>query len=496
MKVIKKITAMMLSIMMVLGMCSVVGADTSEPNSGRIDEVSGSISISNAKAGETYKIYRLLNLDSYKYTQDQQKQEGNYSYTFREDDRWKTFFTENTTVKNYFEIVDEKYVTVKNEGKNKGEEIAREALKYAETNSIPADETSTPKTDGTLTFSNLKLGYYLVESTVGSLCSLDTTNPTQTMDVKYTEPTVTKQVIDNTEGLKKFNTVNIGETFSFQTEITVGQGAKNYVLYDEMDEGLELVETLGKIVTINNEDNNVPEAGEYTVVRNNPNGKDGFTLTFTDSYIQKQKVGSKITIMYHAKVKEDAPMDTAMINDTYLKYGAKQETTHSETKTYTFKIPVFKYTGTNTPLSGAKFKLYTNENCADNTEVKLKKVDENNYRYSESEGVLLESPTSGMFNINGLQAGTYYLKEVEAPVGYNKLNKPIKITVGLDETINKYMYVKDVTKNITQVDVLNKSGSLLPSTGGIGTTVFYIAGAFLVLISGVVLIAKKRTDSK
>lgn len=70
MKVIKKITAIMLSIMMVLGMCSVVGADTSEPNSGRIDEVPGSISISNAKAGETYKIYRLLNLDSYKYTQD------------------------------------------------------------------------------------------------------------------------------------------------------------------------------------------------------------------------------------------------------------------------------------------------------------------------------------------------------------------------------------------------------------------------------------------
>lgn len=471
MKVIKKITAIMLSIMMVLGMCSVVGADTSEPNSGRIDEVPGSISISNAKAGETYKIYRLLNLDSYKYTQDQQKQEGNYSYTFREDNKWKEFFTENTTVKNYFEIVDKKYVTVTNEGKDKGEEIAREALKYAEEKQISADGTSEAENDGTLTFSNLRLGYYLVE------------------------PTVTKKVITN-EGPSDFNTVNIGDTFTFQTEITVEQGAKNYVLYDEMDAGLELVELFGKIVTINNEDNDVPEAEEYTVVRNNSNGKDGFTLTFTDSYIQKQRVGSKITIMYHAKVKEDAPMDTAMINDTYLKYGAKQETAHSETKTYTFKIPVFKYTGTNTPLSGAKFKLYTNENCADNTEVKLKKVDDNNYRYSESEGVLLESPTSGIFNINGLQAGTYYLKEVEAPVGYNKLNEPIKITVQLDGAKNKHMFVDNNTKNIDQVNVENKSGSLLPSTGGMGTTVFYIAGALLVLISGVVLIAKKRTDSK
>ena len=154
MKVIKKITAIMLSIMMVLGMCSVVGADTSEPNSGRIDEVPGSISISNAKAGETYKIYRLLNLDSYKYTQDQQKQEGNYSYTFREDNKWKEFFTENTTVKNYFEIVDKKYVTVTNEGKDKGEEIAREALKYAEEKQISADGTSEAENDGTLTFSD------------------------------------------------------------------------------------------------------------------------------------------------------------------------------------------------------------------------------------------------------------------------------------------------------------------------------------------------------
>lgn len=58
------------------------------------------------------------------------------------------------------------------------------------------------------------------------------------------------------------------------------------------------------------------------------------------------------------------------------------------------------------------------------------------------------------------------------------------------------MFVDNNTKNIDQVNVENKSGSILPSTGGIGTTIFYIAGALLVLISGVVLIAKKRTDSK
>lgn len=76
------------------------------------------------------------------------------------------------------------------------------------------------------------------------------------------------------------------------------------------------------------------------------------------------------------------------------------------------------------------------------------------------------------------------------------MNEPIKITVQLDGAKNKHMFVDNNTKNIDQVNVENKSGSLLPSTGGMGTTVFYIAGALLVLISGVVLIAKKRTDSK
>lgn len=76
------------------------------------------------------------------------------------------------------------------------------------------------------------------------------------------------------------------------------------------------------------------------------------------------------------------------------------------------------------------------------------------------------------------------------------MNEPIKITVQLDGAKNKHMFVDNNTKNIDQVNVENKSGSILPSTGGMGTTIFYIAGALLVLISGVVLIAKKRTDSK
>ena len=101
---------------------------------------------------------------------------------------------------------------------------------------------------------------------------------------------------------------------------------------------------------------------------------------------------------------------------------------------------------------------------------------------------------TGKFNITGLKPGIYYLKEIAAPKGYNLLAAPTKVEVTSEGKIK----VDNGTKMVEtgEVKVLNKSGSILPSTGGMGTTIFYIAGALLVLISGVVLIAKKRTDSK
>ena len=93
-----------------------------------------------------------------------------------------------------------------------------------------------------------------------------------------------------------------------------------------------------------------------------------------------------------------------------------------------------------------------------------------------------------------MKPGTYYLKEIAAPKGYNLLAAPTTVEV-TSEGIIKVKNGK-VMEETSVVNVLNKSGSILPSTGGIGTTIFYIAGALLVLISGVVLIAKKRTDSK
>ena len=95
-------------------------------------------------------------------------------------------------------------------------------------------------------------------------------------------------------------------------------------------------------------------------------------------------------------------------------------------------------------------------------------------------------------NIQGLKPGTYWLEESAAPKGYNKLTK--RIRVDIDE--NGMMTINTTERFKTEVDVENKSGTILPSTGGMGTTVIYIVGALLVLISGVVLLTKKRADLK
>lgn len=101
----------------------------------------------------------------------------------------------------------------------------------------------------------------------------------------------------------------------------------------------------------------------------------------------------------------------------------------------------------------------------------------------------ITTTADGKFKIYGLDADTYYLKEVTQPAGYNKLKDPITIKINDEGNI----YVNGVSEaNIGDVKVLNNTGSILPSTGGMGTTLFYIFGAILVIGSGVVLITKKR----
>lgn len=503
MKIIKKITAMMLSIMMVLGMCSVVGA------TGATEK--GTIKINNAIEGQTYKIYKMLTLESYEPVTDSTgKETGLYSYK-PANDQWKEFF-ENGAGQEYVTINENGYVEWKaGVGEEKAADLAQKALTYAtdSKNQITA-VGSVGAQATTVTFNNLDLGYYLVDSSLGALCDLTTTNLNVEILEKNGVPTVDKKVYEKVyEGTDyaDINYANIGDTVSFKITVHVKKGACNYKLYDKMSDGFILndnaIEDLPAIQVYSYNDDIDISATDYTI--DVDQNKKGFQIQFNDTFLEKYKDKDyDITIVYSATLTGDATIgkDNGNTNTAYLTYGdTNTESNKPITNTYTFVIPVFKYTGTNTALAGAKFSLHSEQTCVDANRIDLIKVGETEtYRRfitgdaDASKVTAITTTSTGKFSITGLKPGTYYLKEIAAPKGYNVLAKPVKIEVTSEGTIK----VENGTEmeQTNEVKVKNNAGSLLPSTGGMGTTVFYIAGALLVLISGVVLIAKKRTDSK
>ena len=514
MKVIKKITAIMLSIMMVLGMSSVVSA----AGTSGIATPTGSITINNAAQGETYNIYRILDLESYSGSGES----GNYAYKLRSDkvagstNSWSDFI-ESSAIKDVYVTIDGDYVTWKNgvaTTKDKAAEFAKLALEYAKDNTTkivadktePAPAVTSGATTSTVSFSDLPLGYYLVETSVGTVLALDTTKPDATIEEKNGVPSVEKKVqedskIDQTEEYGKSNTADIGQTINFKTAITVRAGAQNYVLHDKMSDGLtfDSDSVVIKKSTAGTEET-LTKISDYTVEISSLESTTPctFHIKFNSDYCNGLKNDDKLIVTYSAKLNSNAVIGgTGNENDTWLGYGDSSETTHSNTFTKTYEIPVFKYTGTNTGLSDAVFKLYRDEACTDAKQIKFVSLSKDGeydvYRIvTDGETVTadqIKTDNTGKFKIRGLDADTYYLKEVTAPKGYNKLSKAVKIEIDKDGNIK----VDDIAIAAGgDVKVLNKSGSLLPSTGGRGTTLFYILGAILVVGSGVVLITKKR----
>lgn len=482
MKLIKKIAAMLFAFAMVFSMGTNVKA-----------EGTGKITINPANVGETYNVYKILTLQSY------DKGKGLYSYVKNGDHQWDKFI-DSAVTDGYLTINDDGYVEFVDAKKTEKDyrEFAQKALAYAKNNNVTATQTVTPVAGATTaTIDKLDLGYYLVGSTVGALCSLDTTNPEVTVRDKNEAPTVEKKIAKDghTENLVPNNSANIGEQVVYQTTINVEPGAKNYVLHDTMDSHLDF----DGIIQAHLSDGTNLTIGDY-VVQKGPADKCTFDISFTDVFYNKYRSKiddgtiTKIIFQYSATVKDDAVVKEEMKNTTHLTYGDNNTTTEdSETITKTFGIPVFKYTKNDQALAGAEFMLSTDPNCTDESKT-LKFTlnnDTNKYRFAAHGNATLTSLDNGRIDIEGLKAGTYYLKETKAPDGYNLLKKIQTIEIGEDGSIKLN---GDVITG--DVKVKNNSGIELPSTGGMGTTLIYLAGIVLVVLSGYVLISKRRASTK
>lgn len=510
MKLIKKIAAIMFAFMMVFTLSSNVHAETVSGDSTQ----TGTIKIANAKKDHTYKLYKILNLDSYSYdSTDVNRDQGHYSYTLT-GDVWDTFVNENKNTEEksnqFFNVTDNKYVTF---NKNKvpsdkaSSDLANAAMKYVIDAKVTTTKelTKTATEDGNLEFTGLKLGYYLVDSTAGALCNLTTTNPTISIQEKSEVPKVEKQVWCNDQNkYSNGNYASIGDTVKFKTTITKKSGAQNYILHDTLSDGLTLDKST---FSVNKSDGTPVPANKYSITYDDKLGDDAencsFHITFENSYIEALADNDKIEVVYSAVLNENAVIfdpKTAGTNDntTFLQYGDNMKTTNSETITATYYLKVFKYTGDNQPLANAEFALTQDGNKIKFVLESSKDGDYKVYRKATQKEIddnkatdTLVTDSSGKLKICGI-FGTLKLEETKAPKGYNQLVSPytIKVSDGGLVTVN------DETPSHNDVKVKNESGSLLPSTGGMGTTLIYLIGGALVLGSGFVLANKKRAKAK
>ena len=219
--------------------------------------------------------------------------------------------------------------------------------------------------------------------------------------------------------------------------------------------------------------------------------------------------GATITVTYTAHLNEKAYVNTVgggtdNKNSVYLEYSnnpristSLDHTTTSEVCVYTYQLNNTKHQDSeNGPvLEGAGFRLYSNEACNAEDEIKLKMNDDGTYSRdfsTEGKGVEMLSNKDGQFNVKGLDAGTYYLKETNPPAGYSACpDKEIVISATHD------VYNVSLAGNLSNKIINKKAGGItLPSTGGIGTTLFYVVGGGLMVAAIVLLVTKKRMENK
>lgn len=457
-----------------------------ETISGTSKDQKGSITINDAIKDKTYTIYRIFDLESYSYDKDTNGTISNVAFSYKVASKWTAFINQNTIKGVYVNVDAAGYVTwVKNANV---EEFAKLAIEYAKNNSIVNDGTGVAS-NITLTFNNLELGYYLVDSTVGTICSLNTTKPNAVINEKNGTPTIEKKV-DNNGTWDSESNAKIGDKVEYQTTITVEKGAENYVLTDTMTSGL----TPNHDVVVKVGDS-VVATTNYTVTYNT----NGFVLTFNNDYIATLAAETKIVVTYSAILNENAnicyPSNcTSNDNKTYLEYGDKTDNTNktpeSKTETYTYEFKLVKTNSSNETLSGAEFKLYDAKTNGNEIKVFLVNENTNTYRVAKTQAELDKATTikAGTAIIEGLDSDVkYYLEETKAPEGYNILTSRIEVKLN-EKTIN------NGTSTVVEVEkrVVNNTGNELPSTGGMGTTLFITIGTMLTLAFGTILVTKLR----
>lgn len=390
-----------------------------------------------------------------------------------------------------------------------------------------------------LTIPEAKAGYYLFVDTTdfskddsyhsynSFLLMVTKGNWNVPITPKAEKPTVEKKVYDNPDGTSTGGFGSsadhaINEKFQFQLTATLPDSTNraydyydkySVIFHDTLSEGITYDGPDSVVIKSNNNTHDTTiDPSKYTITES----QNSFVVKIPDVKTCAEGLdlndGATITVTYTAHLNDKAYVNTAggstsNINKVYLTYSNNPKDESSIGKTpestpvyvYTYQLNNTKHQDTKDglALAGAGFRLYSDEACHDEDEIKLKMNDDGTYSRdfsTEGKGVEMISGQDGQFNVKGLDAGTYYLKETKTPDGYSAC-KVIPVTIKADHSRNDQVNLEG--SNLTN-DIVNiKAGGItLPSTGGIGTTLFYVVGGGLMVAAIVLLVTKKRMENK
>lgn len=481
-KNLSKLFAMALALIMVMALT--------------VPAMAATITITDGVKGETYTAYKIFDVTN---------SGQNYAYTIADSSAWKSVvegytvegeavFTLTPSVSDATKLV----VTVnKDEDENSLFTSTADAAAFAAYLSSHIPTTGLTKdTDyfqgvagenGVVNIGDevtMPAGYYFVDTSLGSLCSLYTNSSSQAIAEKNQVPEVDKEA-DKTSA-------SVGDTINYTITVTNGVGTDSDItVYDYMT-SLDFNDDI--VVYLNSKaEESVVDTANYEVGPAGTNSANQkaytFKITIAADYVKTLEQSDQLIITYSADVTAEAIID-APKNTYYMEYSEQTIDPNDPVIVNVYSFDLVKTDDENNVITGAKFKLYDAQTEGNEIPVVYDEAQQVYRPALEGEvGVAIEA---GKATVDGLASGTYWLQEIEAPAGYNLLTERKSVTINDADntaTVTEDVYVTG------GLQVINETGLVLPSTGGMGTTLFYTIGGVLVVAAGVLLVTKKRMNN-
>ena len=536
MKSMKKLVTLLLSLVMLCALAMPAMAE------GEDAAKTYSITIDKAVAGHTYTAYQVFDGAYYKGDGTNNTTDGT---EYLSDVKWGKDVDGDKILE---ELHENALLKASFEGKTSAEGVAYvlqgfkdKSQQMDEFARVVSHHLSTAKNSGKVTIQQdgtnnkitpLAVGYYFVKDTgkidgneIATKFLVEVVGDAK-VTVKDQAPSIEKEIVGGDDG--NHTTVNVGDDVEFKLTAKVPDMASfdkyTFTISDTLSTGLTFKQgtvavTIGdKVLAANT---------NYTLTP--PNTDNTFKIEFTKEQLGQNVVhgaGATIVVTYKATLNSNALTTDKESNKAELKYSNNPSSSEDKgtVKTpdvpvyiYDFDIDIDKYDDTDNKagqdanktkkLANAQFVLYkevTEENATvkyyyqwNDTAKEVKWVTQKDQATTKKTGA------DGKTSFQGIAAGSYFLEETKAPDGYNKLKDPVPVTITAeydkDGKLTKTTANANTTVNgqyIQKVEVPNKAGAVLPSTGGIGTTIFYVLGSILALGAAVLLIAKKRMNGQ